>query len=58
MDPATVSTLLGLLLRYGPDVYKTARKLLSGAAPTEADWAELDTILAKTGESYFKKAGT
>jgi hypothetical protein len=57
MDPATISMLLGLLLKYGPDVYKSARKLISGTPPTEADWAELDTILAKTGESYFTKAG-
>ncbi len=57
MDPATVSMILGLLLRYGPEVYKTARKLLSGAPPTEADWAGLDKILEKTGESYFTKAG-
>ena len=57
MEPGTVTLLLSLLMKYGPDVYKTARKLLSGAPPTEADWAGLDKILEKTGESYFTKAG-
>lgn len=57
MDPATVAMLLTLLTKYGPEVYKAARKLLSSSAPTEADWAELDRILDKTGESYFTKAG-
>jgi hypothetical protein len=57
MDPATVAMLLTLLSKYGPDVYKAARKLISGAPPTPADWAELDAILDKTGESYFTKAG-
>ena len=49
-----VEIALGLLLRYGPAVYETARKLLAKKdLPTEAEWAELDAILQKTGESYF-----
>jgi hypothetical protein len=57
VDPATVSMLLTLLARYGPSVYLAARKLLTTPSPKPEDWAELDTILAKTGESYFTKAG-
>ena len=50
-----VEIALGLLLKYGPAVYETARKLLAkrDALPTEAEWAELDAILRKTGEAYF-----
>lgn len=49
-----VEIALALLLKYGPEVYTVARKLLAKKdLPTEAEWAELDTILKKTGESYF-----
>jgi hypothetical protein len=52
-----VTLLLGIALKYGPDAYLTARKLLAmKTAPTEADWAELDAILSKTGESYFERS--
>lgn len=53
-----VEIALGLLLKYGPEVYKQARLLLAQTtAPTEAQWAELDAILLKTGESYFAPRG-
>lgn len=55
MDPATVTLLLSLLVKYGPDAYLAARKLLAKAKPIEADFAELDAILEKTGASYFSK---
>jgi len=49
-----VEIALGLLLKYGPAVYEAARKLLAKKdTVSPADWAELDTILSKTGESYF-----
>ena len=49
-----VEIALGLLLKFGPAVYEQARKLLAKKdLPTEAEWAELDAILLKTGESYF-----
>lgn len=49
-----VEIVLGILLRYGPAAYDVARKLLAKKdLPTPAEWAELDAILAKTGESYF-----
>lgn len=49
-----VEIALGLLLKYGPSVYEQARKLLAKKdLPTEAEWAELDKVLNKTGESYF-----
>jgi hypothetical protein len=51
-----VEIALALLLKYGPEVYTVARKLLAKKdLPTEADWKELDDILLKTGESYFTK---
>jgi hypothetical protein len=55
MDPVTlVGTVLTILLKYGPDAYMKARQLLAKKdMPTEAEWAELDAILQKTGESYF-----
>lgn len=48
-----VTLLLSLLVKYGPDVYREARKLLAKKDPTEADFAALDKILERTGESYF-----
>ena len=49
-----VEIALALLLKYGPEVYAVARKLLAKKdLPTEADWAELDAILQKKGEDYF-----
>lgn len=57
MDPATVVLILQYGLKYGPEVISVVRKLLASKAPTDADWAELETILAKTGESYFAKKG-
>jgi hypothetical protein len=49
-----VEIALGLLLKYGPEVYRQARLLLAKKdLPTDAEWAELDAILEKTGESYF-----
>lgn len=56
MDVATISLILQYGLRYGPEVIETVRKLLSGKAPTEADWAELRRILDKSGASYFSGA--
>ena len=53
-----VEIALGLLLKYGPEVYKQARLLLAQTGnPTEAQWKELDDILLKTGESYFAPRG-
>ena len=53
-----VEIALGLLLKYGPEVYKQARLLLAKKdAPTDAEWKELDDILLKTGESYFAPRG-
>ncbi len=49
-----VEIVLSLLIKYGPDAYAVARKLLAKKdLPTEAEWAELDAILLKTGDSYF-----
>lgn len=50
-----VIALITILARYGPDAYLKARQILATKEPTEAQWAELDAILMKTGESYFKK---
>lgn len=47
--------ILTILAKYGPDAYLKARQILAKKDPTEADWAELDVILQKTGESYFTK---
>ena len=50
-----VEIALGILLKYGPQVYEAARKLLAKKdLPTDAEWAELDRILLKTGDSYFE----
>ena len=56
MDPISlVGTVLTILLKYGPDAYVKARQLLAKKdLPTEAEWAELDAILMKSGEDYFK----
>lgn len=52
-----VQLILEYGLRYGPDVMIAVRKILAKKdMPTEAEWAELDLILQKTGESYFTKA--
>lgn len=49
-----VEMVLMILLKYGPEAYAKARQLLAKKGlPTEAEWAELDVILAKTGEEYF-----
>lgn len=54
MDPSAALTILTILAKYGPEAYAVARRILSKKEPTEADYAELDTILAKTGASYFE----
>ena len=48
-----VIALITILAKYGPDAYLKARQILATKEPTEAQWAELDAILLKTGESYF-----
>ena len=49
-----VVAILTILVKYGPDAYLKARQLMAKKdLPTEAEWAELDAILQKTGESYF-----
>lgn len=49
-----VAIILQLLLKYGPDVAQWASKLMQKKSlPTDAEWAEIDAILKKTGESYF-----
>lgn len=51
-----VAIVAGLLLRYGPEVAKFFRDAFAKKTPpTAAEWAELDAILQKTGESYFTK---
>lgn len=52
MDPATVALVIQVLVKYGPEAYVAVRKLLSGPV-SDADWKALDTILEKTGRSYF-----
>lgn len=47
--------IITILAKYGPDAYLKARAILAKKEPTESDWAELDAILLKTGESYFTK---
>lgn len=53
MDVATIALVLQYGLRYGPEAVAIVRRLLSGAAPAESDWAALEGILKKTGASYF-----
>lgn len=49
-----VALILEYGLKYGPDAIIAVRKLLSKQTPpTDAEWAELDAILQKTGASYF-----
>ena len=49
-----VALILEYGLKYGPDAIIAVRRLLAKETPpTEAEWAELDAILQKTGESYF-----
>ena len=49
-----LAIVAGLLLKYGPDVAKFFRDAFAKKTlPTDAEWAELDAILLKTGESYF-----
>ena len=59
MDPVTIIVLaLQYGLKYGPDAIALVRKLLAKKdLPTDAEWAELDTILRKTGASYFEPKG-
>ena len=50
-----VTLILQLLVKYGPDVAKWATKLVQKKSlPTDAEWAEIEAILAKPGASYFE----
>lgn len=50
-----VALILQLLVKYGPDVAKWATKLIQKKSlPTDAEWAEVEAILNKTGASYFE----
>ena len=49
-----VVALITILAKYGPDAYLKARQILATKEPTEAQWAELDAILLKRGDDYFK----
>ena len=58
MSGGEIVIILQLLVKYGPEVAKWAQKLFTkGAMPTDADWAEIEKILEKTGESYFAPKG-
>ncbi len=57
MNPVLV-LLLKVFLEQGFDAFVKFRALLSKKdLPTEAEWAEIDAILQKTGRSYFEGAG-
>lgn len=57
MNPVIV-LLLKVFLEQGFDAFVKFRALLSKKdLPTEAEWAEIDAILQKTGRSYFEGAG-
>lgn len=53
MEIATITLILQYGLKYGPEAVAIVRRLLSGAAPAESDWAALENILKRTGASYF-----
>lgn len=48
MDPATITVLLSILVRYGPDAYKLAVGLFTKpTAVTPADFDALTAIINK-----------
>ena len=57
MNPVVV-LLLKVFIEQGFDAFVKFRALLTKKdLPTEAEWAEIDAILQKTGRSYFEGAG-
>ena len=57
MNPVVV-LLIKVFLEQGFDAFVKFRALLTKKdLPTEAEWAEIDAILQKTGRSYFEGAG-
>ena len=57
MNPVVV-LLVKVFLEQGFDAFVKFRALLTKKdLPTEAEWAEIDAILQKTGRSYFEGAG-
>lgn len=64
MIPITYSTLLQLVLQYGPQIIPLVVKLVDNikagrgdAIVTEADWAELARLSTQTGEDIYKRLG-
>ena len=41
MDPATISIILGALVKYGPDVAEGIYNIFAKPNPTEADFREI-----------------
>ena len=57
MNPVFV-LLLKVFLNEGFDAFVKFRAIaMKKDLPTEAEWAEIDAILQKTGRSYFEEAG-
>lgn len=55
MPTDVIVLLIQVLIKYGPDVFLKVKSLLSKTNVTLEDFAELDNLLAKSGESYFEK---
>ena len=57
MNPVVV-LLLKVFLNEGFDAFVKFRAIaMKKDLPTDAEWAEIDAILQKTGRSYFEGAG-
>lgn len=60
MDPATISIIIGLLVKYGPEVAQKAHDIYenirNGKATTPEQLQALLTLTAKTAESQMVDA--
>lgn len=52
---STVELVLGLLLKFGPDLAQAVQKILSTPNPTQADWDAVFALAQKPYDSYIPK---
>ena len=55
MDPISISTIAGLLLKYGPEVVDKLIAIARKPDPTLDDYAELTAKARKTQDDYIRE---
>lgn len=54
MDPATISLIIGALLKYGPDAAEAIRNLFKKTNPTLEDFDPIFALARKSYEDYTR----